>query len=96
MSKEQILVQLQTNKISIDEASKLLAELESKNGAAGRLSFKVSEKGGVSVYGLQARFPVTLYGEQWERLIAQMDELKAFMVANKSKLSTKADKKAAA
>lgn len=96
MSKEQILVQLQTNKISVDEASKLLAELESKNGAAGRLSFKVSEKGGVSVYGLQARFPVTLYGEQWERLIAQIDELKAYMVANKSKLSTKADKKAAA
>ncbi|TMD02269.1 MAG: hypothetical protein E6J01_18015 [Chloroflexi bacterium] len=53
------------------------------------LSLKVSDKGGVSVYGL-GRFPVTLYGTQWERLLAASPQITAFMAANKSKLTTKA------
>jgi len=63
-----------------------IAELEKEAGTrqAGRLSFKVSEKGGVSVYGL-GRFPVTLYAEQWERLLAAADELRAFVEQEKSK-----------
>ena len=69
-----------------------IAELEkqasSKN--AGRMAFKVSEKGGVSVYGL-GRFPVTLYYEQWTRLLASADDLKAFLEENKSKLKLKAE-----
>lgn len=57
------------------------------------LTFKVSEKGAVSVYGL-GRFPVTLYAEQWAKLLADMTvaELKAFIAANTDKLSTKAVK----
>lgn len=43
-----------------------------------KITFKVSEKGAVSVYGL-GRFPVTLYKRQWERLIGRLDELKAFL-----------------
>ena len=58
-----------------------IAELEAQ--AAGRkpagLTFKVTEKGGVSVYGL-GRFPVTLYYVRWVRLLAHADELEAFLV----------------
>jgi hypothetical protein len=53
------------------------------------LSFKVSEKGAVSVYGLNQRFPVTLYKSQWERLLSHQDELRAFIKANVSKLTVK-------
>jgi hypothetical protein len=48
----------------------------------------VSEKGGVSVYGL-GRFPVTLYYEQWVRLLDQAKELREFLEENKSKLKLK-------
>jgi hypothetical protein len=63
-----------------------IAELEKEAGTrqAGKLSFKVSEKGGVSVYGL-GRFPVTLYAEQWERLLAAAEELRVFVEKEKSK-----------
>lgn len=50
-----------------------------------KLEFRVGEKGGVSVYGL-GRFPVTLYYEQWKRLLAVHGELQAFMEENKSRL----------
>lgn len=53
------------------------------------LHFKVSDKGAVSIYGLQARFPVTLYGDQWKRLFAHREQIEAFMETNKSKLSVK-------
>ncbi len=52
------------------------------------MSFKVSEKGAVSVYGL-GRFPVTLYVEQWDRILSNAAELRAFIEANKSKLKFK-------
>jgi len=52
------------------------------------LSFKVSEKGALSVYGL-GRFPVTLYRGQWERLIEAIPQIKAFIEANASTLTTK-------
>ena len=58
----------------------------------GALHFKVSDKGAVSVYGLQARFPVTLYGDQWKRLLAHREQLEGFMETNKSKLSVKQPK----
>jgi hypothetical protein len=51
-------------------------------------SLKVSEKGGVSVYGL-GRFPVTLYKEQWAKLLDMADEIRAFIKDNESKLKTK-------
>lgn len=64
-----------------------IAELEAKveGRKAAALEFKVSEKRGVSVYGL-GRFPVTLYYEQWVRLLERADELKAFLEENKGKL----------
>ena len=57
-----------------------IAELEKQVATkkAGTLEFKVSEKGGVSVYGL-GRFPVTLYGEQWEKLLNAANELRIFV-----------------
>lgn len=54
-----------------------------------KLEFKVGVKGGVSVYGL-GRFPVTLYYEQWVRLLAVAPELQVFLEENKSKLKMKA------
>jgi hypothetical protein len=67
-----------------------IAELEKQvtGKKAGRMEFRVSEKGGVSVYGL-GRFPVTLYYEQWQRLLGAADELKAFLETNKGKLKLK-------
>jgi len=67
-----------------------IAELEKQMGSkrSGRLEFKVGEKGGVSVYGL-GRFPVTLYYEQWQRLLGAADELRLFLEENKGKLKLK-------
>jgi hypothetical protein len=62
------------------------ARLKSRTGRA--VSLKVSEKGGVSVYGL-GRFPVTLYKEQWQKLLDMSDEIRAFIRENESKLKSK-------
>ncbi len=58
------------------------------NGSNHAISFKVGDKGGVSVYGL-GRFPVTLYKEQWENLLAHSDDIRAFIAANAGRLKTK-------
>ena len=73
-----------------DELKAKLAELEKKTARqrSGALEFRVSEKGGVSVYGL-GRFPVTLYYEQWTRLLDAAPQLKEFITENKSKLKLK-------
>ena len=73
-----------------DELKARIAELEHKLASrkTGKLEFRVSEKGGVSVYGL-GRFPVTLYYEQWMRLLGQIEELRAFINENKARLKTK-------
>lgn len=76
---------------SYEELKAKLAQLEKQvdtRKAVGSMSFKVGEKGGVSVYGL-GRFPVTLYYEQWNRLLGAAEDLKAFMEENKSKLKLK-------
>lgn len=67
-----------------------IAELEKQAGGkrSGKLEFKVGEKGGVSVYGL-GRFPVTLYYEQWIRLLDAGEELRAFLESNKTRLKLK-------
>lgn len=70
-----------------EELKARLAELESRN-KPGTLQFKVSEKGGVSVYGL-GRFPVTLYYEQWLRLLEKAQDLREFLDSNKGKLKLK-------
>ena len=77
------------------ELEKLRAENEAlKKGAAKGLSLRVSAKGGVSVYGL-GRFPVTLYKEQWERLLDMTDDIRKFIDANSSSLKTKEQAKEA-
>jgi hypothetical protein len=59
-----------------------------KNRSARAVSLKVSEKGGLSVYGL-GRFPVTLYKEQWSKLLDMADEIRAFLRENDAKLKSK-------
>jgi hypothetical protein len=71
------------------ELEKLRAENEKLKAANKRAgSLKISEKGGVSVYGL-GRFPVTLYPEQWERLLGMTDQIRDFIEENKDQLKWK-------
>jgi hypothetical protein len=71
------------------ELERLKAENERLRSSRGRsTSLKVSEKGGVSVYGL-GRFPVTLYKEQWARLLAMADEIRAFIKEHDAELKAK-------
>jgi hypothetical protein len=59
-----------------------------KKGAGAGISMKVSEKGAVSIYGM-GRFPVTLYKEQWLKLLDMSDDIRAFIKANDAQLKTK-------
>ena len=71
------------------ELERLRAEnegLKQKRNTA--VSMKVSEKGALSVYGL-GRFPVTLYREQWSKLLAMSDDIKSFIEENRSRLKVK-------
>src|SRR4029077_15276845 len=72
-----------------EELKAKLAELEKQGPRrTGSLEFRVGEKGGVSVYGL-GRFPVTLYYEQWTRLLEASEKLREFLEENKSRLKLK-------
>jgi len=64
------------------------AALKASSARRGGVSFKVSEKGGVSVYGL-GRFPVTLYKEQWAKLLDLADDLRALIKAHEAELKSK-------
>ena len=86
MKKEEILARLAKGEIAVDEASKLLEEVEPPK--RGSLYCKVSPKGAMSLYGLQ-RMPVTLYVEQWQRLLDYSDELRKFMQEHDSELKRK-------
>ncbi|HYW41785.1 MAG TPA: hypothetical protein VE959_02940 [Bryobacteraceae bacterium] len=72
------------------EIERLRAENEAlkKPAARGQLSLRVSEKGALSVYGL-GRFPVTLYREQWEKLLGLSDEIRRFIQENDHLLKKK-------
>jgi hypothetical protein len=71
------------------EIERLRAENEKlKKPTRGQMSLKVSEKGGLSVYGL-GRFPVTLYREQWEKLLGMADEIRKFIQENDGALKKK-------
>ena len=85
------------NVASITDLKALQAEIErlqkenealAKKSSAHTLSIKTSAKGAVSVYGL-GRFPVTLYAEQWERLLANAEKVKGFIEENRETLATK-------
>ena len=71
------------------EIERLRAENESlKKPTRGQMSLKVSEKGALSVYGL-GRFPVTLYREQWEKLLGMSDDIRSFIQTHDSELKKK-------
>lgn len=71
------------------ELERLRKENESlKQSAVKGISLKVSEKGGLSVYGL-GRFPITLYKEQWAKLLDLSDQIRAFLAEHDSELKTK-------
>ena len=59
-----------------------------KKGAIAGIRMKVSEKGAVSIYGM-GRFPVTLYKEQWLKLLDMSDDIRAFIATNETQLKTK-------
>lgn len=71
----------------LEEENRSLRE-QAEQRKPGVLRLKVSEKGGLSVYGL-GRFPVTLYKEQWLRLLDQVEEIKKFIDENDQRLKTK-------
>ena len=70
------------------ELDRLKAENERLKRGGRSVGLKVSEKGGVSVYGL-GRFPVTLYKEQWTKLLAMADEIQAFIKEHDAELKVK-------
>jgi hypothetical protein len=73
------------------ELERLKAENEQlKTQRARGITLKVSEKGGVSVYGM-GRFPITLYKEQWTKLLDMAEEIRAFIKENDAKLKTKSE-----
>ena len=79
--------------MSDEEMKAELERLRSENaalqkGASTGITMKVSEKGGLSVYGM-GRFPVTLYKEQWLKLLDLSDDIRAFIAANEGKMKTK-------
>ena len=72
-----------------EELKARVADLEKKAvRRTGEIDFKIGEKGGVSVYGL-GRFPVTLYYEQWTKLLDATAKLREFLEENKDKLKLK-------
>ena len=85
MKREEILAKLAAGEITADHASKLLDEADQKRGS---LYCKVSQKAAISVYGLQ-RMPVTLYVEQWERLLGFADDIREFIKAHDAELKRK-------
>ena len=77
MTRIDILNKLKAGSVSVEEAAKLLTVFDPPR-PSNQLSFRVSRKGAISLYGLQI-MPVTLYVEQWERLYAASNEFKAFV-----------------
>lgn len=72
------------NTLSDEQKTAIAAAMaEQAKAKAGKLTFKVSNKGAVSIYGIN-RFPVTVYAEQWERIFNAKDDVMAFIEANKA------------
>jgi hypothetical protein len=84
---------LQQSHQSIEELQAQLAALQAENAklkanGQARLTLKVSEKGGVSVYGL-GRFPLSLYKSQWEKVLGMADQIREFIKAHEASLAVK-------
>jgi hypothetical protein len=86
MDKDEILAKLAKGELQIEEAKKLLEDADQQK--RGTLYCKVSPKGALSVYGLQ-RMPVTLYLEQWNRLLEFGDEIRKFLQQHDAELKRK-------
>ena len=78
----------ETAEEELERLRKENAELKSKKTKAKEITFKVSQKGAVSVYGM-GRFPVTLYKGQWTKLLEKKDEILEFIKENEADLTTK-------
>lgn len=89
MTTQEILAKVASGEIKPDEATKLIDALKS-NGKPNALTYKVSAKGAISVYGM-GRFPVTLYAEQWERLDSESERKRRveFIKSNAKQLTRK-------
>jgi len=81
MTPEEMMAEL--NRLKVENES-----LKNSTAHVRSLSLKISEKGAVSLYGL-GRFPVTLYKEQWQKVLGAADEIKAFIKANDAQLKAK-------
>jgi hypothetical protein len=92
MKRDEILQKLAAGELTVAAANQLLEEAEGQK--RGSLYCKVSQKGAISVYGLQ-RMPVTLYVEQWERLLGFADEIRGFAKEHDAQLSRKGAARAA-
>ena len=90
MTTQEILAKVASGDIQPSEAATLIEALKSNGKAGGQLTYKVSSKGVVSVYGM-GRFPVTLYAEQWERLDSDKERKRRveFIKANATELTRK-------
>ncbi|MEX2287140.1 MAG: hypothetical protein WD648_08630 [Planctomycetaceae bacterium] len=86
MNREDVLKKLAAGELSVEEANRILAEADEQN--RGSLYCKVSQKGALSVYGLQ-RMPVTLYIEQWERLLDFAEDVRRFAKEHDAELNRK-------
>ncbi len=86
MNKDEILAKVAAGEIGTEEASKLLEKVDQERRRS--LYCKVSQKGAISVYGLQ-RMPVTLYVEQWQRLLDFAGEIREFITQHDSELKRK-------
>ena len=84
MSTAELFAAVKAGKIDEAEFNRKVAEASQKP-----LKLKVSEKGAVSLYGINAQFPVTLYAGQWDRVLGYADSIRAFIRSNKAELSTK-------
>jgi hypothetical protein len=86
VTKDEILEMVASGQMPLEEAKRLMKELDTKKATS--LYCKVSAKGAVSVYGLQ-RMPVTLYVEQWERLLGFSDQIRDFIKEHDAELKRK-------
>lgn len=88
MPKNDTAADIAALRAELDKARADLAAAQSAAASTARVSFKVSEKGAVSVYGL-GRWPTTLYAGQWDRLLSQADTLRSFIADNRGRLAVK-------
>jgi hypothetical protein len=86
VNKDEVLAKLAKGELDVDRAKQLLGDVERQE--RGALHCKVSQKGAISVYGLQ-RMPVTLYVEQWVRLLDFGDQIRQFAAEHEGELKRK-------